>query len=107
MHRPASRRGAATPPIAARTTYDMARALPLTRRVPRAELRPGDVVFWSSAPNGVNTSYSTVYHTGIYLGNGWTINSHGDGDGVTLNSMASGWFHDAFAFGWHVLPAGR
>jgi cell wall-associated NlpC family hydrolase len=93
--------------IAARTTYDMARALPLAKRVPRAQLRPGDVVFWSSAPNGVNTSYSTVYHAGIYLGNGWTINSHGDGDGVTLNSMASGWFHDAFAFGWHVLPAGR
>ena len=85
----------------------MARALPVSKRVPRSQLRPGDVVFWSSAPNGVNTAYGTVYHTGIYLGNGWAINSHGDGDGVTLNSMASGWFHDAFAFGWHVLPAGR
>jgi len=93
--------------ITARTTYDMARALPVSKRVPRSQLRPGDVVFWSSAPNGVNTAYGTVYHAGIYLGNGWTINSHGDGDGVTLNSMASGWFHDAFAFGWHVLPAGR
>lgn len=93
--------------ITARTTYDMARALPVSKRVPRSQLRPGDVVFWSSAPNGVNTAYGTVYHAGIYLGNGWAINSHGDGDGVTVNSMASGWFHDAFGFGWHVLPAGR
>jgi cell wall-associated NlpC family hydrolase len=90
-----------------RTTFDMAHHLPYARRIPRVSLRPGDIIFWSSAPHGALTNYTTVYHTGIYLGNGWTIDSHGDGDGVTLNSMASGWFHDAFAFGWRVLPAGH
>ena len=76
---------------------------------PRASLQPGDILFWSSAPNGVNTSSATVYHTGIYLGNGWTINSHGSGDGVTLDYMGpgAGWFHDAFAFGWRVMPLHR
>ena len=74
----------------------------------RRDLKPGDILFWSSAPNGVKTKSATVYHAGIYLGNGWAINSHGSGDGVTLDYMGqgAGWFHDAFAFGWRVMPVG-
>ncbi|MGZ4431464.1 MAG: C40 family peptidase [Gaiellales bacterium] len=92
-----------------RTTFDMAAHIPAAKRLPYAALRPGDVLFWSSAPNGALTASSTVYHTGIYLGNGWTINSHGGGDGVTLDYMGpgAGWFHDAFAFGWRVMPLGK
>jgi len=92
-----------------RTTYQMAQALKTANRIPRSGLHPGDILFWSSAPNGVHTSWKTVYHTGIYLGNGWTINSHGSGDGVTIDYMGpgSGWYHDAFAFGWRVMPLHR
>ena len=92
-----------------RTTYDMASHVPLARRITYANLRPGDILFWSSAPKGIYTAGSTVYHTGIYLGNGWTINSHGDGAGVTLDYMGpgAGWYHDAFAFGWRVMPVGK
>jgi hypothetical protein len=92
-----------------RTTYQMAQALKVANRVPRASLHPGDILFWSAAPNGVHTSWKTVYHTGIYLGNGWTINSHGSGDGVTMDYMgpSAGWYHDAFAFGWRVMPLHR
>jgi hypothetical protein len=92
-----------------RSTYQMAQALKVSKRIPRAGLHPGDILFWSSAPNGVHTSWQTVYHTGIYLGNGWTINSHGSGDGVTLDYMGpgAGWYHDAFAFGWRVMPLHR
>ncbi len=91
-----------------RSTYDMAAHIPIASRITYSHLRPGDVLFWSSAPRGVLTASSTVYHTGIYLGNGWTINSHGDGAGVTIDYMApgAGWFHDAFAFGWRVMPVG-
>ena len=87
----------------------MAAALPVAKRISYANLKPGDILFWSSAPKGVNTASATVYHTGIYLGKGWTINSHGSGDGVTLDFMGAGagWYHDAFAFGWRVLPDGR
>jgi cell wall-associated NlpC family hydrolase len=95
--------------IAGRTTYEMARALPVSRRVPYARLRTGDVLFWSDKPpHGVSTHWQHIFHTGIYLGNGWTIDSHGAGDGVTIDRMTpgSGWFHDFFAFGWHVLPRG-
>ncbi|HET7171160.1 MAG TPA: NlpC/P60 family protein [Gaiellales bacterium] len=95
--------------IQARSTYDMAKQLPVSKRVHRRDLRPGDILFWSSAPNGVKTRWATVYHAGIYLGNGWAINSHGSGDGVTLDYMGAGagWFHDAFAFAWRVMPRGR
>ena len=95
--------------IQARSTYDMAAQLRVSNRIHRRDLRPGDILLWSSAPNGVRTKWSTVYHAGIYLGNGWTINSHGSGDGVTLDYMGkgAGWFHDAFAFGWRVMPRAR
>jgi cell wall-associated NlpC family hydrolase len=89
-----------------RTTYQMSQSVKLAHRVSRAGLHPGDILFWSSAPNGVHTSWRTIYHTGIYLGHNWTINSHGSGDGVTLDYMGpgSGWYHDAFAFGWRIMP---
>jgi cell wall-associated NlpC family hydrolase len=92
--------------IQARTTYQMAADLPVSQRVTRAGLHPGDILFWSSAPDGVHTASSTVYHTGIYLGNNWAIDSEGSGDGVTLDYMGpdAGWYHDAFAFGWRVMP---
>ncbi len=83
------------------------RAVPVAKRVTRAGLHPGDILFWSSSARTACTpSWQTVYHTGIYLGNGWTINSHGSGDGVTLDYMGpgAGWYHDAFAFGWRVMP---
>ncbi|HET6848210.1 MAG TPA: C40 family peptidase [Gaiellales bacterium] len=91
-----------------RTTYDMAANIPVSKRIPYDHLHAGDILFWSTNPHGVLTASSTVYHTGIYLGNGWTINSHGSGAGVTIDYMGpnAGWFHDAFAFGWRVLPKG-
>jgi len=96
--------------IAGRTTYSMARALPVSRRIPYSRLRPGDVLFWSDkTPHGVSTHWEHIFHTGIYLGNGWTIDSHGLGDGVTIDRMTpgSGWYHDFFAFGWRLLPRGQ
>jgi cell wall-associated NlpC family hydrolase len=91
-----------------RTTYDMAAHVPIAKRVPYSKLKPGDILFWSSSPHGIRTASSTVYHTGIYLGNGWTINSHGSGAGVTIDYMGpnAGWYHDAFAFGWRIMPLG-
>src|SRR6185312_9925465 len=83
--------------IAGRTIYAMARALPVRRRIPYSKLRPGDVLFSSDkAPHGVSTHWEHIFHTGIYLGNGWAIDSHGAGDGVTIDQMSpgSGWFHD-------------
>ena len=91
-----------------RTTYEMAAHIPVSKRIRFKDLKPGDILFWSTNPNGVLTNSNTVYHTGIYLGNGWTINSHGSGAGVTIDYMGNGagWYRDAFAFGWRVMPVG-
>jgi NlpC/P60 family len=92
-----------------RTTYDMAAHLPVAKRIPYRSLKPGDILFWSSsAPHGVLTNSSAVDHTGIYLGKGWTINSHGSGAGVTINYMGpgAGWYRDNFVFGWRIMPRG-
>ena len=107
--RSSSQNGSGNAAIQARSTFDMAAQLPVAKRIHRRDLRPGDILFWSSAPNGIKTKSATVYHAGIYLGNHWAINSHGSGDGVTLDYMGpnAGWFHDAFAFGWRVMPRGR
>lgn len=101
----------ATRIITDRTTFGMAEHLPVAKRVPYADLRPGDVLFWdtSGKPSGVHTSWEAIGHTGIYLGNGWAIDSIGSEDGVSIDQMSQSgdWFHDQFAFGWHVLPAGQ
>jgi cell wall-associated NlpC family hydrolase len=52
------------------------------------------------APDGNKSSPSSVYHVGIYLGNGWMIDSSGSKDGVTLDFIGSGsWYRDQLAFG--------
>jgi cell wall-associated NlpC family hydrolase len=95
--------------IGGRSTYDMARALPQSRRIPRSKLVPGDIVFWTTGtPKGVATPYTAVDHTGIYLGNGWVVDSSGYRGGVSLNSIGpgSGWYSDHLVFGWRVMPPG-
>ena len=44
----------------------------------------------------------------VFLGKGWTINSHGSGAGVTINYMGpgAGWYRDNFVFGWRIMPRG-
>ena len=76
-----------------RTTYQMSQAVKLTSRVSRAGLHPGDILFWSSAPNG-----REVVRPKVVI--------DGSGDGVTVDYMGAGagWYHDAFAFGWRIMP---
>jgi cell wall-associated NlpC family hydrolase len=84
-----------------RVAADMAAAAP--RRISRANLVPGDIIFWG--PDGPKSKASTIYHTGIYLGKGWFIHSTGSADGVGLASLNwSGWsWKTDFAWGRRVL----
>jgi len=100
--------------ITQRTTYGMAETLPVAKRIPYADLKPGDILFWdtNSTPDtkGVWTDWTAIGHTGIYLGNGWAIDSIGYEDGVSIDNMSQasgGWWYSQFAFGWRVLPAGQ
>jgi hypothetical protein len=83
-----------------RGASDMAkRAKP---RITRKKLLSGDLIFFG--PKGPKSEVSTIYHAGLYLGNGWFIHSTGSSDGVHLNSLdASSYYKKYFAWGRRVL----
>jgi hypothetical protein len=85
-----------------RGAHDMAeRAKP---RIARKALQCGDLIFFG--PKGPKSKVETIYHAGLYLGNGWFIHSTGSTDGVMLNSLdASSYYKKYFAWGRRVLTA--
>jgi cell wall-associated NlpC family hydrolase len=77
-----------------RTTYDMSGEVPKSARLTRAEVQPGDVVFFGT--RGPRSKPSEVGHMGIFVGDGWMVHSHRAG--VTLQPM-TGWYETQFAWG--------
>ena len=51
-----------------------------TKRVSRAQLQPGDLVFF----------YSDMHHVGMYVGNGWMVHAPHTGDVVRMHQIADG-----------------
>ena len=51
-----------------------------TKRVSRADLRPGDLVFY----------FSDLHHMGMYVGNGWLVHAPTSGDVVRMKRMDDG-----------------
>jgi cell wall-associated NlpC family hydrolase len=76
-----------------RTTYTMSGEVPAARRIPFAKLQPADVIFFGA--RGPKSKSSQVGHMGIYLGNGWFIQS--SEDGVDVAPLA-GWYRTKFAW---------
>ena len=79
-----------------RTTMEMSGEVPRSRRIGIKKLQPGDVLFFG---NGPKSTPAEVDHTGIYLGNGWFINS--SGYGVALATLDGG---AASRFAWARRP---
>jgi cell wall-associated NlpC family hydrolase len=52
--------------------------------VARADLQPGDLVFWA---NG--SSYESIYHVALYIGGGKVVQAPQSGDVVKVSNM---WF---------------
>jgi cell wall-associated NlpC family hydrolase len=75
-----------------RTTYAMSGEVPAAKRIPFAKLQPADVVFFG---NGPKSKPAQVSHMGIYVGNGWFVQS--SGYGVALAQL-TGWYRTAFAW---------
>jgi cell wall-associated NlpC family hydrolase len=66
------------------------------------KLQAGDLMFFASG--GREARASDVYHVGIYVGNGWMIDSSGSQAGVSLSEVGKGaWWHDQFLFGRRVI----
>ncbi|HET7129206.1 MAG TPA: NlpC/P60 family protein [Gaiellaceae bacterium] len=76
-----------------RTTYQMSGEVGLAKRIAAANLQPGDVMFFGA--NGPKSKPGVVDHTGLYLGNGWFVQS--SGEGVTLRPF-DGWYTRTFAW---------
>jgi cell wall-associated NlpC family hydrolase len=73
-----------------------------SRRLRYSELKPGDLIVFGS--NGRKSSPSSLYHTGVYIGRGWMIDSSGSQAGVSLSRVAPGsWWHDEIAWGRRVI----
>jgi cell wall-associated NlpC family hydrolase len=76
-----------------RTTYQMSGEVPAAKRIPLASLEPADVLFFGD--RGPKSKPGQVNHTGIYLGNGWFIQSSGYGVAV---AQLAGWYAKRFAW---------
>ncbi len=71
-------------------------------RITRAQLKNGDLIFFGY--NGPASGIASIYHVGLYLGNGWFIHSTGSSDGVTLASLDnSEYWKKYFAWGRRLL----
>jgi cell wall-associated NlpC family hydrolase len=53
-----------------------------TTPISASQLRPGDLVFWGSS-----SSPSSIFHVGLYVGDGMMIHAPRTGRPVTLESM--------------------
>jgi cell wall-associated NlpC family hydrolase len=81
-----------------RTTYTMSVEVPRSQRIGFTKLQPADVIFFGS--KGTQSKGSQVFHTGIYVGNGWFIQS--SDRGVALAQL-TGWYKQKFAWGRRPL----
>jgi cell wall-associated NlpC family hydrolase len=79
--------------IQGRTTYTMSVEVPRSERIPFKKLQPADVLFFGD--RGSKSRGSQVFHTAIYVGNGWFIQS--SDEGVALAQL-SGWYRKKFAW---------
>jgi cell wall-associated NlpC family hydrolase len=84
--------------IQGRTTYTMSVEVPQSERIPFTKLQPADVIFFGT--KGTHSNGSQVFHTAIYVGNGWFIQS--SDEGVALAQL-TGWYKKRFAWGRRPL----
>ncbi|MGE5704020.1 MAG: C40 family peptidase, partial [Clostridia bacterium] len=73
-----------------------------TKEISRSELRPGDLVFFSTRATMKydKDSINRIGHVGIYVGDNKVLHTYGEG-GVKYSSMKSGWWDE------HFVRAGR
>jgi cell wall-associated NlpC family hydrolase len=76
-----------------RTTYTMSVEVPRSKRIGFKKLQPADVLFFGA--HGTHSKGSQVFHTAIYVGNGWFIQS--SDEGVALAQL-TGWYKHRFAW---------
>jgi cell wall-associated NlpC family hydrolase len=84
--------------IQGRTTYTMSVEVPRSKRVSFTKLQPADVIFFGT--KGSHSTGPQIFHTAIYVGNGWFIQSSDEG---VAFAQLSGWYRNRFAWGRRPL----
>jgi cell wall-associated NlpC family hydrolase len=84
--------------IKGRSTYAMSAEVKRPQRIPLARLEPGDLLFFGA--HGPRSKPAEIDHAGIYLGNGWFVQS--SEQGVALSTLTSAWY--AARFAWARRP---
>jgi cell wall-associated NlpC family hydrolase len=72
--------------------------VPRSKRVSFTKLQPADVIFFGT--KGSHSTGPQIFHTAIYVGNGWFIQSSDEG---VAFAQLSGWYRNRFAWGRRPL----
>jgi cell wall-associated NlpC family hydrolase len=81
-----------------RTTYAMSVEVPRSKRIAFNKLQPADVIFFGN--NGPKSRGPAIFHTAIYVGNGWFIQSSDYG---VAFAQLTGYYRKKFAWGRRPL----
>jgi cell wall-associated NlpC family hydrolase len=81
-----------------RTTYTMSVEVPRSKKIAFKNLQPADVIFFGN--HGPKSRGPEIFHTAIYVGNGWFIQSSDYG---VAFAQLTGWYKKKFAWGRRPL----
>lgn len=87
--------------ILGRTAAEQAGEIPRSARIRLNAVQPADLLFFGSAHFNAVATNANVIHEALALGNGWAINS--SGQGVYVLPLTEGWLHESFTWARRVL----
>ena len=68
-----------------------------------SQLKPGDLVFFSSYSNIDYSNFRNITHVGLYIGDGKFIHASNPTNGVIISSLSSGYYYNHFFAGCSIL----
>jgi hypothetical protein len=77
-----------------RSTYAMSSEVTRAKRIPLQRLLPGDLLFFGA--DGPKSKPNQIDHMGVYMGNGWFVQS--SEEGVALAPLTASWYAKRFAW---------
>ncbi len=87
--------------ILGRTAAEQAGEIPRSARIRLNNVQPADLLFFGSAHFNSVATNANVVHEALALGNGWAINS--SGQGVYVLPLTEGWLYESFTWARRVL----
>ncbi|HEV7943159.1 MAG TPA: NlpC/P60 family protein [Solirubrobacteraceae bacterium] len=87
--------------ILGRTAAEQAGEIPHSQRIRLDGVQPADLLFFGSAHFNSTATEANVIHEALALGNGWAINS--SGQGVYMLPLDEGWLYESFTWARRVI----